>query len=114
MDGFDQEGRSRRPAQPRVRVRAARESKPYFALAHEFVLADRMFQSHLDESFVSHQYIIAAQAHHAVDLPSGDWGCDGGQTRPVADDHGTAARTGRTSPRASTIRRSPTNSTTTS
>jgi phospholipase C len=54
------------------------ETRPYFALAKEFVLADRMFQSHLDESFVSHQYLIAAQAASAVDLPIGEWGCDGG------------------------------------
>ena len=36
--------------------------KPYFDMAHEWVLADQMFQSQLDESFVAHQYIIAAQA----------------------------------------------------
>ena len=50
-------------------------SKPYFDMAHEGVVADRMFQSHLDESFVSHQYIIAAQAASSVDLPYGAWGC---------------------------------------
>ncbi len=33
------------------------ESKPYFDMAHEFVVADRMFQSQLDESFVAHQYV---------------------------------------------------------
>ena len=53
------------------------ESKPYFDIAHEFVLADRMFASQLDESFVAHQYIIAAQAHSSVDVPGTYWGCGG-------------------------------------
>jgi phospholipase C len=48
------------------------------------VLGDRMFQSHLDESFVSHQYIIAAQADSSVDLPYGQWGCGGGSGDDVA------------------------------
>jgi phospholipase C len=56
-----------------------KDSKPYFDMAHEGVLADRMFQSQLDESFVAHQYIIAAQANWAVDLPdSFYWGCENG------------------------------------
>jgi phospholipase C len=55
------------------------ESQPYFDMAHEGVLADMMFQSQLDESFVAHQYIIAAQAEWSVDLPQGEWGCDGGK-----------------------------------
>jgi phospholipase C len=53
------------------------DSKPYFDMAHEWVLADHMFQSHLDESFVAHQYVIAAQAQRSVDLPDGQWGCGG-------------------------------------
>jgi phospholipase C len=52
------------------------EAKPYFDMAHEWVLADHNFQSHLDESFVGHQYLIAAQADSSVDLPSGFWGCN--------------------------------------
>jgi phospholipase C len=59
------------------------ETAPYVALAHEFVVADRMFQSHLDESFVSHQYVIAAQADSAVNLPSNYWGCEGGGSDTV-------------------------------
>ncbi len=51
------------------------DSKPYFDMAHEGALADHMFQSQLDESFIAHQYIIAAQANWGVDLPTGDWGC---------------------------------------
>ena len=60
------------------------ESKPYWDMAHEFVLADRMFASQLDESFVAHQYIIAAQAESSVDVPVFSWGCSGGKTDEVA------------------------------
>jgi phospholipase C len=59
------------------------DSKPYWDMAHEGVVGDRMFQSHLDESFVSHQYIIAAQAASSVDLPYGAWGCSGGPSDTV-------------------------------
>ena len=52
------------------------ESKPYFDMAHEWVVGDRMFQSQLDESFAAHQYVIAAQDQSSVDLPSFlPWGC---------------------------------------
>jgi phospholipase C len=51
-------------------------SKPYFDMAHEGALADHMFQSQLDESFIAHQYVIAAQANWGVNLPSGSWGCE--------------------------------------
>ncbi len=40
--------------------------------------------SQLDESFVAHQYIIAAQAASTVDLPFGPWGCGGGSSNAVA------------------------------
>src|SRR3984957_10729525 len=52
------------------------DSKPYFDMAKEGALADDMFQSQLDESFVAHQYVIAAQANWSVDLPDGSWGCE--------------------------------------
>ncbi|MBV9333773.1 MAG: hypothetical protein JO146_07175 [Candidatus Eremiobacteraeota bacterium] len=60
------------------------ESKPYWDMAHEWVLADNMFASQLDESFVAHQYIIAAQAQSSVDVPFfGVWGCGGSKTNEV-------------------------------
>jgi phospholipase C len=83
MNGFDQEESFNGPPNPEYVYVPHKESAPYFALAHEFALADRMFQSHLDESFISHQYIIAGQAHHGVNLPGGYWGCDGGRTDRV-------------------------------
>jgi phospholipase C len=60
------------------------ESKPYFDMAREGVLADRMFPSQLDFSFVAHQYAIAAQAQSSVNAPIGPWGCSGGKTDTVA------------------------------
>jgi phospholipase C len=43
-----------------------------------------MFQSQLDESFVAHQYTIAAQAAWSVNIPdSAYWGCKGGRTDQV-------------------------------
>jgi phospholipase C len=83
MDGFDREMSIFGPANPEYVYVPHAESAPYFALANEFVLADRMFQSQLDESFVAHQYLVAAQAHDAVDLPTIAWGCDGGPTNVV-------------------------------
>jgi phospholipase C len=79
MDGFDREeieGNS--PPQAMYAYVPHRESKPYFDIAKQYVLGDRMFTSHIDMSFVSHQYIIAGQAGGAVNIPPGTWGCGGG------------------------------------
>jgi phospholipase C len=87
MDGFDREAGYGGPKGVQYREYVYvphRESKPYFEMAHEGVLADRMFQSQLDESFVAHQYVIAAQAASAVDLPYGAWGCEGSGYDKVA------------------------------
>ncbi|MBV8530847.1 MAG: hypothetical protein JO104_05980 [Candidatus Eremiobacteraeota bacterium] len=55
------------------------ETKPYFDMANQYVLADQMYASNLDaSSFISHQYIISAQAESAVNFPGGSWGCPGG------------------------------------
>ena len=86
MNGFNLEwigcggsGESRCPnANPPYSYVPRRETKPYFAMAEQYVLADRMFASNLDASFVSHQYIIAAQASSSVNTPADAWGCEGG------------------------------------
>lgn len=57
------------------------ETKPLWALAKQFTLADRMFQSNTGPSFVAHQYMIAGQSAGADENPSdnklsGEWGCD--------------------------------------
>jgi phospholipase C len=85
MDGFDKEPAYGGPrSNPQFIYVPHKESKPYFDMAHEWVLADNMFQSQLDESFVAHQYIIAAQAKSAVNLPFGPWGCTGSSYDKVA------------------------------
>jgi phospholipase C len=53
------------------------ESTLYVEMAEQYVLGDRMFASHLDLSYVSHQYMIAGQANRAVDFPAHAWRCDG-------------------------------------
>jgi phospholipase C len=83
MDGFNNEGGFGSQPNYEYGYVPAAESAPYFAIAHQFVLADRMFTSHIDASFVSHQYIIAGQANNAVDLPTGAWGCNGGKADVV-------------------------------
>ena len=67
------------------------EVKPYWDLAAEYVLADHMFASNLDGSFVAHQYAIAAFAGSTVDFPTGAWGCEGGpgDTVPTITRHRT-------------------------
>jgi phospholipase C len=77
MDGFDRERLYGGPLLGQYAYVPHRETKPYFDMAHQWVLADRMFQSQLDESFVAHQYVIAAQAQSSVDLPTYQWGCEG-------------------------------------
>jgi phospholipase C len=85
MNGFDREENFGGPFQyPEYVYVPHGDSKPYFDMAHQGVLADHMFQSQLDESFVAHQYIIAAQAAWSVDLPYGEWGCGGGGYNKVA------------------------------
>jgi len=42
------------------------ETESYYQMARQYVLADRMFQSNLDENFAAHLYLIAGQAAHAV------------------------------------------------
>ena len=80
------------------------ETGLYFQLAQQYVLSDDTFASNLDDSFVAHQYLIAAQANSAVDLPTSAWGCNGGP-----NDRRTA-RPAVPSRRVSTPRRWATNS----
>ncbi len=79
-DAFDLEriaGTSQQPY-PAYSYVPTGDTQLYFQLASQYVLADNNFQSHVDASFVGHQYLIAAQAQHAVDLPHGVWGCPAG------------------------------------
>jgi phospholipase C len=86
MNGFNQEwvgcgGRSDPcPNQhPQYSYVPHSETKPYFDMGKQYVLADQMYASNFDaSSFISHQYIISAQAESAVNYPWGAWGCPGG------------------------------------
>ncbi|MGC1381866.1 MAG: alkaline phosphatase family protein [Candidatus Baltobacteraceae bacterium] len=61
------------------------ETKPYFEMGKKYVLADQMFASNFDaSSFISHQYIIGAQASSSVNYPDGEWGCDGGPSDKIS------------------------------
>jgi phospholipase C len=84
MDGWDQEG-----ADPHAPKHLAysyvpqSDVGPYWTIAHQYVLADRMFATNLDGSFVAHQYAVAAYAAHSVNYPLTQWGCEGGSADTV-------------------------------
>jgi phospholipase C len=87
MNGFNQEyvgcGHRSQPqcpnANPPYSYVPHSETKPYFELGKQYVVADQMYASNFDaSSFISHQYIIAGQAESSVNYPYGAWGCDGG------------------------------------
>jgi phospholipase C len=87
MNGFDEiyygcggSGEPRCPnANPPYSYVPHAETKPYFAMARQYVLGDRMFASDFDlSSVVSHQYIIAAQADGTINFATGPPGCEGG------------------------------------
>jgi phospholipase C len=72
------------PPNPQYGYVPLAETKPYFAIAAQYVFGDRMFTSMIDaSSFTSHQYIIAGQSSSSVDFPISVWGCDGGATDTV-------------------------------
>jgi phospholipase C len=61
------------------------ETHEYFDLARQYVLADRMFQSNIDQSFTAHLYLIAGQAGRSTNVPNGrPWGCDAFEGTSVA------------------------------
>jgi phospholipase C len=85
MNGFDREESYGGPSNPQYVYVPHTESQPYFDMAHEWVVGDNMFQSQLDESFVGHQYAIAAQAQSSVNLPAFIlWGCEGGPSDTIS------------------------------
>jgi phospholipase C len=66
--------------------------EPYWALAQQYVLGDRMFQSNTGPSFVAHQYMIAGQSGNVAENPTGSvWGCDAerGTTAALMGPNGT-------------------------
>ncbi|MGA8574436.1 MAG: alkaline phosphatase family protein [Candidatus Cybelea sp.] len=60
------------------------ETAPYFTMGKQYVLADQMYASNFDiSSYVSHQYIIAAQAAQTTNYPVANWGCPGGPSDTI-------------------------------
>ena len=65
------------PPNPEYAFVPPSEAAPDWQLAHEGALADRMFQSNVDASYVAHQYLIRGNASSTVDNPTAiPWGCD--------------------------------------
>ncbi|MBV8600566.1 MAG: hypothetical protein JO359_03265 [Candidatus Eremiobacteraeota bacterium] len=72
---------------------------PYWTMAKQYVLGDRMFQTQGSSSFTAHQYLIAGTTainatQSLVDLPSDGglpWGCDApvGTVTPILNADGT-------------------------
>ena len=61
------------------------ETKPYFDMGKQYVVADQMYASNFDaSSFISHQYIIAGQSESSVNYPYSVWGCRGGSGDQIA------------------------------
>ena len=59
--------------------------QPYWQLAQQYTLGDRMFQSNTGPSFPAHQYMIAGQSADVVGTPTGGvWGCDAAPNSLVA------------------------------
>ncbi len=84
MNGFDRERLYDGPRDGQYAYVPRKDTKPYWEMAQQYVLADRMFASQIDESFVAHQYVIAAQAHASVNVPSYYWGCPGNAQNEVS------------------------------
>jgi phospholipase C len=85
MDGWNNESACcGQPANFAYAYAPKSQTKTYWEMAEQYVLADEFFQSHLDGSFIAHQYAIAAYANSEVDFPSSWWGCQGGPSDVVA------------------------------
>ncbi|HEY7994816.1 MAG TPA: alkaline phosphatase family protein [Candidatus Eremiobacteraceae bacterium] len=83
MDGFDLEklipGTGQSPPPPTYPYSYTDPStiQPYWALASQYTLADRMFQSNGGPSYPAHFYLIAAQTDNIFGNPTHPpWGCD--------------------------------------
>jgi phospholipase C len=84
MDGWNNEFASfGAPANAPYSYVVRKDVAVYWKMAQQYVLADRIFASNLDGSFIAHQYIVAAYASHAVDTPDAAWGCEGGKSDTI-------------------------------
>jgi phospholipase C len=50
---------------------------PYWTMAKQYALGDNTFSSNNGPTFVSHQYLVAGESGHSVEVPDGvPWGCE--------------------------------------
>ena len=77
MDGFDQEPSGAHSFNPDYAYQYTQSSDvvPYWQMASQNTLADRMFQTNHGPSFPAHLYLIAGQSGYD-DNPTTPWGCD--------------------------------------
>ncbi len=89
MDAFEQTSIS--PRNLAYSYVPEKDVEPYWTMAREYVLGDRMFQSNSGPSFAAHQYMIAGQAANVAENPSGAWGCgaSSGSSAAVVGPSGT-------------------------
>ncbi|MGA8098945.1 MAG: alkaline phosphatase family protein [Candidatus Cybelea sp.] len=88
MDGFNHETwNCNTPGHPKCPIEYPpyafvphKETKPYFEMARQYVLADEMYASNFDStSFMAHQFIIAGvNPDRSIGKPAFAWGCPGG------------------------------------
>jgi phospholipase C len=105
MDGWLNETSSfGAPKDPEYSFVERKDIVPYWTMAQQYVLADHMFASNLDGSFIAHQYAVAGFASHAVDYPNGIWGCEGGSSDTI----GTLTRKRTAGPSIAVCFRNPT------
>lgn len=82
MDGFDLTINRYKPLSSVYQYVNPAQIRPYWTMAKQYVLGDRMFQTQGSGSFVAHQDLIAGGSainrfQSIVDQPShGPWGCD--------------------------------------
>ena len=93
MDGFDL------PGDPEAHVYSyvqAAQTKKLFTIGHQYGISDAFFSSQLDDSYIAHQYLIAAYAGQAINFPSiPPWGCDANSASRIqlVDSHGHNTKT---------------------
>jgi phospholipase C len=94
MDGFDiSDGAYTYVRQPQV--------QPYWTMASQYVLADRMFATEFGPSFTAHLDLIAGTTHLTpslalVNIPNGAWRCDAvpGTKSPTINSRGVIKANG--------------------
>jgi phospholipase C len=77
MDGFDIDRNPSNPATYAYQYVRQTDIQPYWQLASNYTLADRMFQSNGSGSYPAHLYMVAGQSARVIGNPDQlPWGCD--------------------------------------